>query len=92
MYKRQVQGEAIPKEKQPLRIYLDKRNRKGKAVTLVNGFRGTEEELQALGRLLKMRCGVGGSVKNGEIIVQGDHREKVLNILREEGYAKAIVL
>ena len=87
-----VQGEAIPKEKQPLRIYLDKRNRKGKAVTLVNGFRGTEEELQALGRLLKTRCGVGGSVKNGEIIVQGDHREKVLNILLQEGYAKATIL
>jgi translation initiation factor 1 len=87
-----VQGETIPKEKQQLRIYLDKRNRKGKAVTLVTGFRGTEEELQALGRLLKMRCGVGGSVKNGEIIVQGDHREKVLNILLQEGYAKATIL
>jgi len=87
-----VQGETIPKEKQQLRIYLDKRNRKGKAVTLVTGFRGTEEELQALGRLLKTRCGVGGSVKNGEIIVQGDHREKVLNLLREEGYAKAAIV
>jgi len=87
-----VQGGTIPKEKQQLRIYLDKRNRKGKAVTLVTGFRGTEEELQALGRLLKTRCGVGGSVKNGEIIVQGDHREKVLNLLREEGYAKAAIV
>jgi len=88
----ETQSESIPKEKQPLRIYLDKRNRKGKAVTLVTGFRGTEEELEELGRLLKTRCGVGGSVKNGEISVQGDHREKVLNILREEGYAKASIL
>ncbi len=88
----EAQGEAIPKGKQLLRIFLDKRNRKGKAVTLVTGFQGTEEELEALGRLLKTRCGVGGSVKNGEIIVQGDHREKVLNILREEGYAKAHIL
>ena len=70
-----VQGETIPKEKQQLRIYLDKRNRKGKAVTLVTGFRGTEEEL-GIGGLLKTRA-CSGSVKNGEIIVQGDHRESV---------------
>ena len=83
---------TLPKEKQLLRVSLDKRNRKGKAVTLVTGFRGSEEDLQELGKLLKMRCGVGGSAKEGEIIVQGDHRTKVLDILQNEGYAKARII
>lgn len=84
--------DTLPKEKQLLRISLDKRNRKGKAVTLVTGFRGSDEDLQELGKLLKMRCGVGGSAKEGEIIVQGDHRTKVLDILQNEGYAKARII
>ncbi|HOO95363.1 MAG TPA: translation initiation factor [Proteiniphilum sp.] len=84
--------DTLPKEKQLLRISLDKRNRKGKAVTLVTGFRGSDEDLQELGKLLKMRCGVGGSAKEGEIIVQGDHRTKVLDILQKEGYAKARII
>ena len=83
---------TLPKEKQLLRVSLDKRNRKGKAVTLVTGFRGSDEDLQELGKLLKMRCGVGGSAKEGEIIVQGDHRTKVLDILQKEGYAKARII
>jgi len=83
---------TLPKDKQLLRISLDKRNRKGKAVTLVTGFRGSDEDLQELGKLLKMRCGVGGSAKEGEIIVQGDHRTKVLDILQNEGYAKARII
>lgn len=83
---------TLPKEKQLLRISLDKRNRKGKAVTLVTGFKGSDEDLQELGKLLKMRCGVGGSAKEGEIIVQGDHRAKVLDILQKEGYAKARII
>lgn len=83
---------TLPKEKQLLRVSLDKRNRKGKAVTLVTGFRGSEDDLQELGKLLKMRCGVGGSAKEGEIIVQGDHRTKVLDILQNEGYAKARII
>lgn len=83
---------TLPKDKQLLRISLDKRNRKGKAVTLVTGFRGSDEDLQELGKLLKMRCGVGGSAKEGEIIVQGDHRTKVLDILKNEGYAKARII
>lgn len=81
--------DTLPKEKQLLRISLDKRNRKGKAVTLVTGFVGTTEDLEALGKLLKVKCGVGGSAKDGEIIVQGDFRSKVLEILQKEGYAKA---
>ena len=81
-----------PKEKQQLRISLDKRNRKGKAVTLVTGFTGSDDDLQELGRMLKTKCGVGGSAKEGEIIIQGDHREKVLGILQKEGYAKSRII
>lgn len=83
------EADTLPKEKQLLRISLDKRNRKGKAVTLITGFIGTTDDLEALGKLLKVKCGVGGSAKDGEIIVQGDFRNKVLEILQKEGYAKA---
>ena len=79
-------------EKQLLRIALDKRNRGGKAVTLVTGFRGTTGDLEALGKFLKVKCGVGGSAKDGEIIVQGDLRPKVLEILQKEGYVKSRII
>lgn len=81
--------DTLPKEKQALRISLDKRNRGGKMVTLVTGFRGTSDDLAALGKLLKVKCGVGGSAKDGEIIVQGDFRDKVLELLQKEGYTKS---
>ena len=68
--------DTLPKEKQALRISLDKRNRGGKMVTLITGFRGTSEDLTALGKLLKVKCGVGGSAKDGEIIIQGDLRAR----------------
>lgn len=84
--------ETIPKEKQLLRIGLDKKNRKGKAVTLITGFTGAACDLEALAKLLKTRCGVGGSAKEGEIIVQGDHRQKILEILHKEGYAKTRIV
>ena len=84
-----AEDDTLPKEKQLLRISLDKRNRGGKMVTLVTGFRGTTADLEALGKLLKMKCGVGGSAKDGEIIVQGDHRQKVLELLQKEGYTKS---
>ena len=82
----EAEEETLPKEKQRLHITLEKRNRGGKVVTLVSGFRGTGNDRSALGKWLKIRCGVGGSVKDGEIIIQGDWRQKVTDLLTEEGY------
>lgn len=73
-------------EKQNLRVGIDRRNRSGKQVTLITGFKGSEEDLAALGKKLKTRCGVGGSAKDGEIILQGDWRDKAVAILSELGY------
>ncbi|MGQ7871183.1 translation initiation factor [Sunxiuqinia sp. sy24] len=72
--------------KQDLRVSLDKKNRRGKAVTLVSGFVGQDDDLKALGKLLKSKCGVGGSAKDGEIMVQGDFRDQVMQLLQKEGY------
>ncbi|OAV67507.1 translation initiation factor SUI1 [Bacteroidales bacterium Barb4] len=83
---------TLPKEKQLLRISLDKRNRGGKTVTLITGFRGTTADLESLGKQLKTKCGVGGSAKDREIIVQGDLRQKVLDLLQKDGYTKSRVI
>ncbi len=80
---------TLVSEKQALRVQIDRRQRGGKEVTLVAGFVGTDADLQTLGKLLKTKCGVGGTAKDGEILIQGDVRDKVLALLLKEGYAKA---
>jgi translation initiation factor 1 len=79
--------ETLPPAKQPLRIRLETKHRAGKAVTVVTGFVGRDEDLQVLGKQLKTYCGTGGSAKDGEIIIQGDQREKVRGWLLKQGYA-----
>ena len=77
---------TLSPEKQNLRISIDNRKRKGKVVTLVTGFVGTEEDLKALGKKLKMKCGLGGTVKNNEIVIQGNVMDKIKKLLQDEGY------
>ena len=92
MYEQQddvQEQQTLPPDKQRLRVCIDRRNRGGKQVTLVTGFVGTQDDLAALGKTLKVKCGVGGTAKDGEITIQGDLRDKVVALLTGMGYRAA---
>lgn len=78
--------ETLAKNQQKLRLAIEKNGRGGKVVTIVRGFVGTTDDLKILGKYLKTKCGVGGSVKDGEIIIQGSLQEKIKDLLKAEGY------
>ena len=82
------EAETLPKNQQKLRVSMEKKGRGGKTVTLVRGFIGTEDDLKELGKLLKTKCGVGGSAKDDEIIIQGDFKQRIIDLLKAEGYTQ----
>ncbi len=88
-YKYEIDDDSVetpPPGQQNLKVWLDKKMRKGKVVTLIKGFEGNDDDLKTLAKFLKTKCGTGGSAKEGEIIIQGDVREKVVELLNGEGY------
>lgn len=81
-----TENETIAPSAQDLRVWLDRKMRGGKQATIIRGFVGGEEQLSELARMLKSRCGVGGTAKGGEILIQGDFRDRVVELLLKEGY------
>lgn len=80
---------TLAPERQKLRVSIERHHRGGKTVTLVRGFVGNDDDLEALGKMLKSKCGTGGSAKDGEIIIQGEMREKVVALLQQMGYTNS---
>ena len=84
----EAEDETLAKNQQKLRVRIEKNPRGGKTVTIVAGFIGSDSDLKELGKLLKTKCGVGGTAKEGEVIIQGDFKEKVVELLKHEGYTQ----
>lgn len=80
--------ETLDKSKQKLRVTIEKKGRGGKTVTVITGFIGREDDLKELGKLLKTKCGVGGSTKDGEILIQGEFKQRIIELLKAEGYTQ----
>jgi translation initiation factor 1 len=85
-FEQEEEQDTLNAKSQHLEAHFSNKGRGGKTVTVISGFVGTEDDLKSLGKLLKTKCGVGGSVKDNEIIIQGNYRDKIMEILKKEGY------
>ncbi len=87
-YEEEEDSDTLENDEQQLKVMIDRKQRKGKSVTLVTGFIGSSDDLKSLSKLLKSKCGVGGSIKDSEILIQGEFKDKVADLLINMGYSK----